>query len=158
MKIQDPKGRLRTLWHITQRRSFRPDPGFTPFGFEIKKRPVVYATTNPHFWTHVMRWGQNRHWAAELDILPEHPPFDRENPVLYQVMLDPAFLEVRRVVPVTQAIAEMEMSEREIEESEEERERRIEDPMYGTMKAIKAMTTSPKKQRKLFEKLTGRRY
>ena len=100
MKIRNSAGKLKTLWHLTSRKSFKPsDIGFL-------SRPVLYGTTQPHFWVYVIRWAEGRRWAAELDILPGHPPMELEHPIMPETELDPKFVRVVRIVPIEQAIAE----------------------------------------------------
>jgi hypothetical protein len=128
MKLRGRRGRLRTLWHITEEKDFRPKPiassihraGYL-LGFTRKKpAPRLYATTNPYFWTRVIAWAEGREWAAEIDLLPGHPPIE-ECPVMQEVELDPKFVQVRRVVPLSQAIAEMKMTPGEVQWAKKER-------------------------------------
>ena len=106
--------RGKTLWHITKDRNFRPDPDFRPVsggGWDTARKPMLYATTSPFYW-HGMSgggegpWTKGRAWAAELELLPGHPPVKWENPLRPQTILDPEFVRVKRVIPVEHAIAE----------------------------------------------------
>jgi ADP-ribose pyrophosphatase YjhB (NUDIX family) len=72
---------------------------------------MLYATTSPFYWHGVSGggegpWTKGRAWAAELELLPGHPPVKRENPLRPQTILDPEFVRVKRVIPVEHAIAE----------------------------------------------------
>lgn len=104
----------KTLWHITKDRNFRPDPDFRPVsrgGWDIARKPTLYATTSPSYWHERSGggggpWTRGRKWAAELELLPGHPPVKRENPLLPQTILDPEFVRVKRVIPVEHAMAE----------------------------------------------------
>jgi len=106
--------RGKTLWHITKDRNFRPDPDFRPVsggGWDTARKPMIYATTSPLYWHRVSGggegpWTKGRAWAAELELLPGHPPVKRENPLRPQTILDPEFVRVKRVIPVEHAIAE----------------------------------------------------
>tara|TARA_Y100000310_G_scaffold339628_1_gene432883 strand:+ start:1420 stop:2607 length:1188 start_codon:yes stop_codon:yes gene_type:complete len=106
--------RSKPLWHITKNRNFKPDRDFRPVstgGMDIAREPTLFATTSPHYWHEVSGGGmgaytKGRKWAAELEVLPGHPPLKRENPLRPETMLDPAFVRVKRVVPVEHAIAE----------------------------------------------------
>lgn len=131
MKIRGRRGRVRTLWHITSRKDFRPEQVPTYIEADAYRRgltrrkpvPKLYATTNPYFWTRVITWAKGREWAAELDLLPGHPPIE-ECPVLQEVVLDPKLVRVRRVVPLGQAIAEMKMSPGEVRWARKQRSER----------------------------------
>jgi hypothetical protein len=103
MKIYS-RGKLRTLWHLTRRKDFKPSEKIKPV-IGAESRPVLYATTDPYFWTHVITWAEGRRWAAEIDILPSHPPVRREDPILPEFELDPRHVRVVRVVPMAEAIA-----------------------------------------------------
>jgi hypothetical protein len=106
--------RLKPLWHITKDRNFRPDPDYRPptsGGMDVARKPTIYATTSPFYWHRVSGggegpWTSGRAWAAELEVLPGHPPIRRENPLRPQTVLDPSFVRVKRVIPVEHAIAE----------------------------------------------------
>lgn len=106
--------RGKTLWHITKDRNFWPDPDFRPVsggGWDTARKPMLYATTSPFYWHGVSGggegpWTKGRAWAAELELLPGHPPVKRENPLRPQTILDPEFVRVKRVIPVEHAIAE----------------------------------------------------
>jgi len=117
------KGKLRTLWHLTTRKSFKPSEKIQPF-IGIQSRPVLYATTDPYFWTHVITWASGRRWAAEIDILPGHPPFEPENPVMRELELHPRYVRVVRIVPMAEAIAES-TTKADMERARLERERRL---------------------------------
>ena len=105
MKIRNSAGKLKTLWHLTSRKSFKPSDKIQPF-IGVQSRPVLYGTTNPYFWVYVIRWAEGRRWAAELDILPGHPPVRPEHPIMPEIELDPKFVRVVRIVPIGQAIEE----------------------------------------------------
>lgn len=116
MKIRNSSGKLKTLWHLTSRKSFKPsDIGFL-------SRPVLYGTTNPYFWVYVIRWAEGRRWAAELDILPGHPPLIPEHPIMPETELDPNFVRVVRIVPIGQAIEES-TTKANIEDARRKREK-----------------------------------
>jgi GNAT superfamily N-acetyltransferase len=103
------------LWHITSRKSFKPSTEFRPItagGMNRAREPMLYATRDPNYWHNVSGggmgpWTRGRKWAAELELLPGHPPVARENPLRPQTQLDPAFVRVKRIIPVNEAIAEV---------------------------------------------------
>ena len=121
MKIRNSAGELKTLWHLTSRKSFKPSDKIQPF-IGVQSRPVLYGTTEPYFWVYVIRWAEGRRWAAELDILPGHPPMEPEPPIMPETELDPNFVRVVRIVPIGQAIEES-TTKANIEEARRKREK-----------------------------------
>ena len=102
-----------SLWHLTDRKRFKPSDLARPIthgGTDRATSPMLYATRDPHYWTRVgaggPAWASKRKWAAELELLPGHPPVARENPLRPQTVLDPRLVRVVRVIPTEAAIAE----------------------------------------------------
>lgn len=103
------------LWHITRRKDFRPSDVYRPpvrGGYDTAIEPTLYATTDVNYWVSLAggymgrAYASGRKWAAELELLPCHPPVELEDPGYPQTVLDPRCVRVVRIIPVEAAAAE----------------------------------------------------
>lgn len=111
--VENPVGRI--YWHITGKRDFRPSSKVRPRalgGLGVSSTPRLYGTSSVHYWSSVAGgaqgrpWAKGRKWAVELLITEGHPPIGEEYAESPEVVLDPRYVRVIRVIPVDQAVAE----------------------------------------------------
>lgn len=113
--IENPAGLI--YWHATSRKNFKPSSSARPWrmrygGLERSDKPSLYATSSLHYWANIAGgsmgkpWAKGRKWAAELLILEGHPPIVSEHFERPEVILDPNYVCVLRVIPLEHAIAE----------------------------------------------------
>jgi hypothetical protein len=114
---RDVKGRWKTYWHLTDNPDFRPSSDVRPVtggGYHgPSDKPMLHATSYPSLWKLMIGgseesvpYAARREWAAEVRPRPDHPSFAREVFPDPEVHLDPAKVDVLRIIPVEHAIAE----------------------------------------------------